>query len=377
MAHLKDFTLFVATREQIIEHRTRTFPVWGGGHTVDEYLARDAACEQQENSIEGRLITWVLAPRDDPKTLDFPCAVESYRRDGRFYDGELQRVTAYNVACVYTKEDKRRKGYANHMMRLLHWVLADEHFLDLKAFPSEWGAPPTRLPEAGGAYFSALWSGIGPDFYKTCGEAPGRDGWLIKDSRSTIWKLEEAKESAKEPTSGWQWLDQKEVKAAWDADVPLMERDIEKLGKQLGKPVVSFLPNKGVAAFQHERCIFSAPHEPFLFKSWGVRATEGDLAYATWTVDVKRKSLGLKNLLLTRLRAKDDAQFKELVSAVLWYAKENGCQAVEMWNLPRKFEAAAKELAGETFVRDSFLPALKTYAIEDAEYAFNERFHWC
>ena len=94
MAHLKNFTLFVATPDQIIEHRKRTYARWGKGHyTLEDYLSVFEALEHQEHSADGRAKTWlaahilfipvpltmarVLAPRDDPATLDFPCACRS------------------------------------------------------------------------------------------------------------------------------------------------------------------------------------------------------------------------------------------------------------------------------------------------------------
>ncbi|KAL1685856.1 hypothetical protein GGG16DRAFT_97455 [Schizophyllum commune] len=370
MAHLKNFTLFVATPDQILEHRKRTYARWGKGHyTLEEYLSVFEALEHQEHSADGRSKTWVLAPRDDPETLDFPCACRSYRRDGIFYDGELQRVTCYNVGFVYTHDDQRRKGYAAHMMRLLHWVIADERFME--AFPEEWGAPPQRVPAAGRGYFSSLYSALGPEFYAKCGDTPSTKGWLPKDSRSTVWELESSAKSASEPASGWKWLDDKEVGEVWDEDVPLIEKDVVELGKQLRKPIASFLPNKGVAA--SDRLLYSPPHRPFSMKSYGIRSTTGELSYATWTVNLASKPLGL---ILTRLRVYNAAQFRELMSAVLWYAKQNGFPSVETWNLASHLEDAAQEMAGVTSVREGNLPALKSYAVDDVEWAFNERFGW-
>ena len=62
MAHLNNFTLFVATPDQIIEHRKRTYARWGKGHyTLEEYLSVFEALEHQEHSADGRSKTWLAA----------------------------------------------------------------------------------------------------------------------------------------------------------------------------------------------------------------------------------------------------------------------------------------------------------------------------
>ena len=95
MAAYKDLSLYLATREQAIESRKRSSQEWANGLTLEQYLARDEALENQENAVGGRFLTWsvhsvllnlscsltpfcrVLAPRSDPETVDFMCACET------------------------------------------------------------------------------------------------------------------------------------------------------------------------------------------------------------------------------------------------------------------------------------------------------------
>ncbi|KAL1703516.1 hypothetical protein EV121DRAFT_207724 [Schizophyllum commune] len=369
MAAYKDLSLYLATREQAIESRKRSFQEWANGLTLEQYLARDEALENQENAVGGRFLTWVLAPRSDPETVDFMCACETYGRSGRYFvDGELKTVTAYGVASVFTPIEKRRKGYANHMMRLLHWVLADEKFL--KSFPAEWGAPPPRVPIAGCGYFATLWSDVGKEFYKACGVTPSTDGWVVRDPISTIWDIDSLQTT--QPTAEWQWLDKDEVKDAWRQDVPLMERDIVDFARtRQGKPVVAYMPDEGVAEFQQNRGLLNPSLHPYLVKSWGVKAASGDLAYASWTIQIASPSA--KTLLLTRLRARSVAQYKGLMNAIFWYAKENGFHKVETWNLPSIYEEEARAAGGVTAERPKHLPALKFYAGDEVDWMFNEK----
>lgn len=60
---LASLSIFVASAEQALESRLRSFEHFGKGMTLQEYLERDALTDQQENSRNGRLITWHVQPR--------------------------------------------------------------------------------------------------------------------------------------------------------------------------------------------------------------------------------------------------------------------------------------------------------------------------
>lgn len=92
---IASLTLYPATYEQKIESRKRTCPQWGRGLSEEEYLTRDAKLDVLEHATDGKMTTWfvcsfiylgyesefvirVLVPRDDPTTLDFKCACETY-----------------------------------------------------------------------------------------------------------------------------------------------------------------------------------------------------------------------------------------------------------------------------------------------------------
>lgn len=56
--NLSSLSLFVATPEQVVESRRRTFESFGNGMTVEEYLQRDALSDEQEHAHHGKLLTW-------------------------------------------------------------------------------------------------------------------------------------------------------------------------------------------------------------------------------------------------------------------------------------------------------------------------------
>lgn len=91
---LAELSLFPANRQQTIESRRRTHPQWSRGLSMEVYLRRDERLDELEHAKDGRMTTWcvllpffrsiqsdsrsrVLAPRDDPQTLDFLCACET------------------------------------------------------------------------------------------------------------------------------------------------------------------------------------------------------------------------------------------------------------------------------------------------------------
>jgi hypothetical protein len=83
---LASLSLFPATRAQTIESRERSHLEWARGLSMEDFLRRDEIMEGYEHAENGRLTTWVLAPRADPETLDFFCACErlglfGYRTD--------------------------------------------------------------------------------------------------------------------------------------------------------------------------------------------------------------------------------------------------------------------------------------------------------
>ena len=58
VSDLASLSLFVATPEQLIESRQRTFLQWGSGMTLEQYLERDASLEKHEHAQHEGVVTW-------------------------------------------------------------------------------------------------------------------------------------------------------------------------------------------------------------------------------------------------------------------------------------------------------------------------------
>ncbi|KAF7367443.1 hypothetical protein MSAN_00807000 [Mycena sanguinolenta] len=365
---LSTLSLFPATPEQITVARRRTLHEWGKGLTMEEHLARDASQDQFDGSRDGRLTTW-YAGREygfhlrsliwrfkgasaergpaDPglqvRMRDVSLVVDPAKNKG------AETVTCYGIASVFTPLENRGNGFASHMMRLLHWVIADESLLPSSKFPAAWGTPPLKVDGTRNGRFSGLWSDVG-DFYSSCGPVHGKregmgDQRYRNDHDAGVSKL-------------------------WEEDAGKMRADMEKSEH----PGISFayLPIQGVASFQHRRLEIFLQRLPVPPQTWGVASTDRT-AYATWTIDPRPPAL--RTLTVSRVRA-DPQNFRGLVGKILEVARKHDVKRIEMWNLPVKLEILAGTFGAATHSREEHLPAFKFYGEgpeAEISWAFNER----
>jgi len=335
-----------------------------------------------EHAKDGRLVTWVLAPRDDPTTLDFLCSCETMRRTGIVANHRgLSEVSCFGIASVYTPPEKRGKGYAGHMMRLLHWFLAPRTAF-ATGFPTAWGPPPdiSHIPGAGTAQFSALYSDIGKDFYRACGPSDQ----IGHGCNTTLVST---------PSNDWLWLKENDVKSVWEHDTEWMRSDVVARAAATGHTAFSFLPGAGVGAFTIQRSMsFTDGNVPVLPTDiWGVallpngpgnihdtlaQSTETPLTYATWTLDVRSSP---RTLVVTRLRAAPQT-LPRLLDRIVEAGRRDHIERLEIWGLPSGLQEAARAQGWTTEDRVEHLSAFKWYGPEpeeEIEWLFNERFCWC
>ncbi|KAG6898609.1 hypothetical protein C0995_009112 [Termitomyces sp. Mi166 len=378
---LASLSLFVATPDQILESRRRTALHWGRGLSLEEYLAREEFVDKQEVARDGRLITWVLAPRRDSTSLDFLCSCKTikvslfgpvahrFRRDGLVCfpsDVKPRTVVCYGISAVFTPSRFRGKGYASHMMHLLHWVIADPSLLPA-VFPSEWGAPPPRVTHTGDGLFSVLWSDVGAGFYMRCGPTKDLDGWVVRSPFSTTWDVKQ--ESSNTDTTGWTLLDESGVVKLWEDDAEYITRTLSPADDY--KVSFSFLPHKGVATLSQfwRRIDFLDKRGHTPIPHWGI--VGGSNTFATWTFEM----MSPKTLLVTRLNS-SPADFENLLGMVMSVARKHAMEKVEVYNLPDHLQFPATRLGGITVERDEHLPSFKWYGKEhssEVAWLLNER----
>ncbi len=283
----------------------------------------------------------------------------------------VEEVEGYGIASVYTPESNRGRGYAQHMMRLLHWVLAPVSLMPPE-FPTKWGTPPERVNNFGKGAFSVLYSDVGRRFYSHCGPTGGSDGWTVTDSASTIWKVSdlESKLSEQHVRSSWTWLDEVAVNDLWEADARLIKDEISKNDPRESRILCTFLPNNGVSDFQLKRMEPYWRQLPSVPEHFGITSSvptagycmKPETVFATWTIDVRPP--GPKSLILTRIRARGASDLKVVLSPITEYCKQFRLEKIEVWNLDEKLHDAARRLGGVTFERDVQLASLRFYRKE-------------
>lgn len=301
-----------------------------------------------------------------------------------------EEVTAYGIASVFTPLEKRRCGYAQHMMRLLHWVLAPRSTLSAD-FPDAWGAPPAAPDGFGNAQFSVLYSDVGPDFYRLCGptQYPG-NGWIERGSTLTSWNVPPSEDtlSSKVLSSTWKYLTEDDAIRVWEADAAWMKIYLANMRPSTSRTCFTFLPNQGVAKFLiHRTMSFNKDLTPVLpLQTWGIlrlpHANAGledvlgdderqGSTFATWSLDPTSAS---GTLIVTRLRATTDT-FPELFGRLTEFSREQKIERIEIWALPETLQGIASNLGGVTEQRQEHLSAFKWYGKEpeELEWIFNEK----
>lgn len=308
-----------------------------------------------------------------PALITYPQTLESTNSENK---SQPQHVTAYAIASVFTPSENRGKGYASHMMRLIHWVLGSPQ-LDPSIFPQEvWGDPPVVPSFAGDGLFSVLYSDVGRVFYEKCGHLPGdiTKGWVVRGGISTVWKVNELNSVGdRVQNDSWRWLDEESTKKIWEIDATIMA--LEMGNNKSSEIKLAFSPQQGVASFMVERY---KPHwEKIIPKPihWGI-CKAGDLdasVFATWTITPQRSSKSF-SLLITRLRCPPEL-FKSLFEQILAHAKSHNVETIEAWNLPKDLIEFADVWGARTFEREEKLPSLKWYGRQDAnvDWILNEK----
>jgi hypothetical protein len=300
-------------------------------------------------------------------------------------------MTTYGIASVFTPPHHRGKGYAKHMMRLLHYVLAgNTEATTLPAFPTgKWGSPPKIPAGFGKGIASALYSDIGPSFYKSCGKGLVTDnGWATHEPIGTIWIVpQDGRDAHDVLPSSVEWITEEGQHMVWEEDASLIRDEISTSST----PSFAFLPDQGVATYHQNRSEFLSP-ERSSRGVWGAklldRSDQTDerggamghrrLSFVTWALDPGGE--GPQTLLITRLRCTQE-EFPVLLNAAFRAARMFDLEQVEIWNLdPSLKQIGEGVLGGVTVERNDHLPSLAWYGEMDEArvvWRYNEYFCQC
>ncbi|EUC56992.1 hypothetical protein RSOL_206730 [Rhizoctonia solani AG-3 Rhs1AP] len=362
-------TIKPASKSQVFEAETRSSVEWAKWLSLEQYLSR---CEEgltQDHAKDGKLTSWVLVPANDPETLDFFCACETYRRDTFILPkGETTAIPGigFGIAAVFTPARYRGKGYAGRMMNLLHFAIAKPE--GIPSFPSTWGlAPPFRLEQP--CEVSVLYSDVGK-FYERC--APGEGvGWTIVDPMTTEWVVEA--DGNKTAPASVELLSRDDAIKAVAGDLDLFKKDLESKGPS-ERIHFGFQPTAAWCSFQmhwddkHPLYMSSPP------SFWGAKTKVGEEThFIVWQYEASPKP----KLIILYTRATPET-FPDLFEAARSVCRAEKHGAIETWNLDEALVPIGGQLGGRTYERGEHLPAMKWYG-EPGEVVWvgNNKLHWC
>ncbi|KAK4685308.1 hypothetical protein P7C73_g4848, partial [Tremellales sp. Uapishka_1] len=208
-----EYTIVLASPSQIQQYMRVKYIHWHCGSMWETFVAAyEHEMKTSKWAKDDGLLDWVLVRRDDPEG-EFYAACQTYRRNGlvrKAGNRDVESCWLYLIGGVVTSPAHLRRGYATHLLRLLHYHLADN--ADLPPFPSQWGPPPpkpsAKIPKS---IASTLYSDVGADFYRNCTIGTSLPGWVV-DPKANVeldWELLPVEEEAK--TNEWDLLHAKDM----------------------------------------------------------------------------------------------------------------------------------------------------------------------
>lgn len=277
---------------------------------------------------------------------------------------KTESEVGYGVASVFTPPHNRGKGYAKHMMRLLHWVLAPAASFST-TFPEEWGQPPA-IPEGfGTGVVSVLYSDVGREFYKAAGPVPGEDGWVVGPHVITTWNLATSSLNASnDAVSRWTFLGKEQLQELWERDSELILDETPPNLSSTNKKAFTFLPRKGLGEYLYRRTDWFVNKMESPPKYWGMESklNVGN-TFVSWSYEMYPGHP--KTLLVTRLRCPRQ-MLVELISVLVGYAKELGIDKVQAWNLSDELKEESSKIGGDSVDAEEHLASAKWYGGGDS-----------
>lgn len=319
----------------------------------------------------------ILVPRNDPETLDYLCACESYLRPILLKDADrstkeemchtIASVVGLRWSCVsaqvdmetfqFTPPQYRKLGYASKMMVLLHEALAQDSVL------------------------SILYSDVGDFYERTKREHPDLSkakGWQVVDPYHVVLPVASEATSGAASASDFQLVEDTDFHRIAARDAALFKRELS-MSKE--SPAFVILPEGdqidwliGRAKY-HSRPEIDPSRSAFSpIANFGCEKpsdNDSDWCFAIWTFDFTTKQLDI-----LRLRANTSEELVGIVDLARKAGAEQGMAKVTAWNVdPRLFPEGS---GWHNEVREQHLPALAWYGEgEMPQWHHVEYYTWC
>ncbi|WVQ62016.1 uncharacterized protein L199_000149 [Kwoniella botswanensis] len=270
------YTIRLASPSQIEAHVQASFEIdeWRNAMTWEEFQVFYGKEHASEWAKDSGALTWVLVRRDDYDgqiystciTHRIKCFYKSINSKSKSKsnsnstsnsdpnDGGIVTISNewyYTVTTVATPIRRRGKGYAKHLIQLLHYVLLSPsdpgHPIsdDIPEYPvDKWGEPPLPISEdiLPKGIASVLWSDLPIKFYENCKIGSDKRksyGWKSRAEWNyrLTWSLNSNRDSC---SSTFKDKDDDSPNLGWD---PIWESDLFEIGSILSQSIKHKLEN--------------------------------------------------------------------------------------------------------------------------------------
>ncbi|ODQ68285.1 hypothetical protein NADFUDRAFT_68547 [Nadsonia fulvescens var. elongata DSM 6958] len=356
----------ISTEKEVNNTRRVNYVEWGGGLSLNDYLAREEHLGNTKINSGTNLRTWGLYVQDsEGGEWERRSALETMLRPGAYkVKGQpikVEDITTFSIGSVFTPEEHRGKGYAIQL------------FNQLTSTMDNW--PCNK--ENGGKVFSFLWSDIGTYYNK----------WDYTLTEAFEYNIKVKKEGNVWP-SEVEKISTSQLKAIADLNINQWLKKMDNDTEADGKTRVMIIPSVEVYEWSFARAEFLAPHfgaeKPEFFC-----AKHGDLSIV-WTIHFVGK-----NINILRIITEDNCpseiikhkSFIKCINAVNSVAVQFNLNTITIWQqdlFPLESESFQKEAikcltsSGYTVdsgVRDGSLPNYRSVR-EPIEWVGEGKLTW-
>ncbi|CAG8614265.1 9302_t:CDS:2 [Cetraspora pellucida] len=320
--------------------------------TIDQYLKRESVLSNDVYNSENFKV-WILISTkdaDDASNINestILSACETFKRKAliTLSPGQVQEVTCYSIASVFTPPQYRRKGYASTMMKLL----SDKLRFEFKA------------------PFSFLYSDIGTDFY-------GRFGWKAYTLKEVRFKVDDNFTTPPENSETVITIDLSNLESVIQQDYELIKKEFSKLNK---KSLVVLPINPTYNWFMERSKHFSNLNEypkilgAKILKDQDINNQKLSKGFVIWHHDFQYNKLEI-----LRFRSDSPQTTQLLIQKAKQEASRFKFKQVILWNPDLRLLDLSKE--GEIVEMTTKLPSLAWYVNDDnVDWILNEKYAWC